>query len=426
LEVKPPLRCLLVNPWIYDFAAFDLWIKPLGLLYLGAVLRDQGWHIDILDCMDRFHPRIGKPKNKKYFTGKYIKQNITKPPVLSDINRHYGRYGLPVSVVKEQLQAISIPDVILLTSGMLYWYPSVKKMITVLREAYEDVPIILGGIYATLAEEHARKNCTADYVLTGEAENRLPAFLRNTLGFDFNVHTYDSLDDLPYPAYDAYESLRFLPLLTSRGCPLKCTFCASHIISGKYRMRSVESVVDEVVYAHKKYKIDNVVFYDDALLHRKEKHLLPILENFLARDLSLKFHTPNGLHTEKIDKDTASLMVRSGFTTIRLSLETISEDRNRDISGKVTAEGFTKAVNNLRSTGFLQNNIEAYILMGLPGQSVEEVVDTLFFTAGQGVITKLAAYSPIPGTVDWGRAVASGDLREDVDLLETNNTVQYS
>ncbi|MFC1477655.1 B12-binding domain-containing radical SAM protein [candidate division KSB1 bacterium] len=416
------MRCLLVNPWIYDFAAFDLWIKPLGLLYIAAVLRDQGWKIELVDCLDRSHPyydSLQKKQFKHYSTGKYARETINKPAAVEDIPRFYSRYGLPAEIVRHELKASEPPDLIFLTSGMTYWYPALIDMVSLIREFYESTPIILGGIYATLMPDHALRNIPVDQVFTGEAENRL-----SEIPSLESIETrYEELDDLPYPAFDLYRELKFLPILTSRGCPLKCSFCASHKISGPFRMRSVDAVVDEITESCSKYNVQDVAFYDDALLYKKSKHLLPILESVLLKNLAIRFHTPNGLQANEIDGETAKLLVCAGFTTIRLSLESVDEKIRKRMNLKVSPEGIVRAVESLAAAGFPKHKIETYILMGLPGQTVEDVIETLYFAAELKIISKPAAFSPIPGTPDWTLAAEIGDLNSEIDLLETNNSV---
>ncbi len=76
---------LLVNPWITDFAAYDLWTKPMGLLVLAALLRDGGCGVALIDCLDRrdqftnTHPEILPGKDKKFGTGKYPRMRLPKP-----------------------------------------------------------------------------------------------------------------------------------------------------------------------------------------------------------------------------------------------------------------------------------------------------------------------------------------------------------
>ncbi|MGI9568270.1 MAG: B12-binding domain-containing radical SAM protein, partial [Desulfobulbia bacterium] len=62
--MKNAPHALLVNPWIHDFAAYDFWAKPLGLLTLAALLRRHGYIVSYIDCLDRFHPRAKKTKPK--------------------------------------------------------------------------------------------------------------------------------------------------------------------------------------------------------------------------------------------------------------------------------------------------------------------------------------------------------------------------
>ena len=73
---------LLINPWIYDFSAFDLWSKPIGLLYVASFLRSIGYEVNFIDCMDRSHPILKQklknkiPKSKKFGTSKFYQEKI--------------------------------------------------------------------------------------------------------------------------------------------------------------------------------------------------------------------------------------------------------------------------------------------------------------------------------------------------------------
>ena len=83
-------RILLVNPWIHDFAAYDVWARPLGLLTLAAILRLHGYRVSYLDCLDRFHPRAPQSDPfKRNGRGPYHKTEIPKPPGLADVPRTF-------------------------------------------------------------------------------------------------------------------------------------------------------------------------------------------------------------------------------------------------------------------------------------------------------------------------------------------------
>ncbi|MDD5343996.1 MAG: hypothetical protein PHW12_06205, partial [Smithella sp.] len=80
-------KILLINPWIHDFAAYDFWIKPLGLLYLGGLLRQNGHKVHFIDCLDPYHPAMPpedhkRPKRHSYGNGKFFRQIISTPDAL--------------------------------------------------------------------------------------------------------------------------------------------------------------------------------------------------------------------------------------------------------------------------------------------------------------------------------------------------------
>src|SRR4030042_957745 len=101
---------LFLNPWIYDFAAYDFWAKPLGFLYLASLLRKNGFAISYIDCLDSDHPKItnvgalNAPVRKKDGKGRFYKERIEKPNPLRSIPKHYSRYGMPRDLYLESLE----------------------------------------------------------------------------------------------------------------------------------------------------------------------------------------------------------------------------------------------------------------------------------------------------------------------------------
>jgi radical SAM superfamily enzyme YgiQ (UPF0313 family) len=115
--------------------------------------------------------------------------------------------------------------------------------------------------------------------------------------------------------------------------------------------------------------------------------------------LHLKFHAPNGLNAREVDSELAHLMKESGFQTIRLSLESVSPEIQKvQGNSKVNNRMFEDAVKNLYGAGYREGDLECYLIQGLPGQTVDEVRASLKFVADLGVISRLATFSPIPGT----------------------------
>jgi len=154
---------LLINPWIHDFAAYDLWSKPLGLLSIASRLKKSGAGVRLVDCLDRFHPRLYEylgcrlPKGTVYGDGHYYSETIEKPEVFKLIPRKFKRYGMPPGLFREMLKEES-PDIILVTSGMTYWYPGVFEAIRILKEHFPSVPVVLGAYVAKIYAKWQEKN----------------------------------------------------------------------------------------------------------------------------------------------------------------------------------------------------------------------------------------------------------------------------
>jgi len=383
-------RALLINPWIYDFKAYDFFLKPLGLLYLASYLREHNFEIFFIDCLDRNHPLILKNfkiKKDEYGRGKFPYAFIEKPEIYKNVKRRYKCYGMPKEIFLEILEGIKEPDYIFITSVMTYWYLGTFEIIKLLKERYK-AKIILGGIYPTLYYEHAQKYANADLVIKGRAEEELYKYIDNLKKKDFF--------DLPYPAYDLYFHLDYVCILTSLGCLYHCSYCAVNYLTKGFRFRKAEEVLKEIKYYYEKLKVKNIVFYDDALLLNPEfKKLLKLI---IEEKLDLNFHTPNGLHPRYVDEESSYLMKKANFKSIYLSLETIDEEWQEKLGNKVKTEEFLKAYNNLIDAGFLPEEIEVYLLIGLPNQDLAAIKRSIQFLLPLKVKIHLAEYSPIPFT----------------------------
>ena len=392
-------------------------------------MRENGYEVRLLDCMDRNHPgllrfqSLSKAISREDGTGRYYKEIICKPDILKQVPRRYGRYGVPLSILQEEINRYSPPDAILVTSGMTYWYPGVFQMISLLKKIFSGVPVILGGIYATLFPQHARNMSGADRIIVGEGEIQTLRIIDEITGNRSEMEHYRSINDFPAPAYELYPRLDSAALLTSRGCPYRCPFCASHILSGEYRARDTRIVVNEIESLHKSTGVRHLAFYDDALLFQKKDHLVPILEEIVRRKIGVRFHTPNGIQPREIDDKTARLMKNAEFMTIRLSYESGNKERQKSMGFKVRDEDLVNAVRFLTEAGFDRRQLGSYVLMGLPGQSVAEVVESILFVLRLGIRVSLASFSPIPGTPYWRQAVEEGLLPVDADPLLTNNSL---
>ncbi|MGD8659047.1 MAG: radical SAM protein [Desulfobacterales bacterium] len=416
---------LLINPWIHDFAAYDFWAKPMGLLSIASMLRHHGIQVSYIDCLDRFHPRAPKTDpGARYGRGPYYKTRIPKPAGLQDVPRHFSRYGIKPQWFKDDLRRHGRPDLVLVTSLMTYWYPGIQETIGITRSIYPRTPIVLGGIYARLYPDHARNSSGADYVADGPAEKILYALIRRFTGFSVTpAFDPEVLDEYPYPALDLQTILNYVPLLTSRGCPFQCAYCASRFLEPKRLLRNPAAVVEEIKYWQKDYGCCDFILYDDAFLMDADRHAIPILEGILQTGTQVRFHTPNAVHIRGIDPQTARLMFETGFTTLRLGLETAEFNHREEIDVKVSEHEFKRAVNCLRDAGFKKNQIGAYLLVGLPGQKLDTIKHSIDVVKQIGVTPVPAYYTPIPRTALWPKAVAASRYDLESDPIFTNNAV---
>jgi hypothetical protein len=416
---------LLVNPWIHDFAAYDFWARPYGLLSLGGLLRRHGAHVSFIDCLNRFHP-LAPPSDPhaRHGRGPYLKSPIPKPPGLVDVNRTYSRYGIPPHWLEADLAALPAPpDLILVTSIMTYWYGGVAETIARLRSRFPGVPLILGGIYARLCGDHARANSGADEVVDDNGESLFALVKRHT-GYDPGpCPDLAALDGLPYPVFDLQPVIPFIPLLTTRGCPFDCAYCACRVLQPEFLRRSPGSVAAEIDYWHRRHAVIDFAFYDDALLVDAQQHAIPLLEEIIRMKKPICFHTPNAVHIRGITAQTATLMHRAGFKTLRLGLETTAFETRGHLDRKVTQTEFVKAVEHLKNAGFEPNQVGAYLLVGLPGQRVAAVQDSVDVVKSTGITPVLAHYTPIPQTRLWSDAVEASRYDLAADPVFCNNAI---
>lgn len=421
---------LLVQPWIYDFAAYDYWIKPIGLLFIGSWLKKNGYDVHLIDCLNPFHSGLKKTERLKLAGrkatgyGKYPKEEIEKPLQLAGMTMRYHRYGITPSLFRSCLHDYAEPVAVMVTSMMTYWYPGVQDVIKIVKEEFPRTPVILGGNYATLCPEHAARS-GADYVIEGrDVSEQTIAAIKDIRPDDFQwMPDFSNFETQDYPAYELLPYHDQLPIMTSRGCPFKCSYCASHILNKRFQARDPIRVVDEITFWHQRFNVSHFSFYDDALLYRPEKMAVPMLKEIIRRGLTCSFHCPNGLHLRYVDEEVSRLMFQAGFKTIRFGFETSDERLQLNTGGKVGNNHLREAVFHLKEAGYKKEEIGIYLLCGLPGQTYDEVLESILFVKSCGAKPIIAEYSPIPGTELWNAAVEVSPYPIEDEPLFHNNSL---
>jgi radical SAM superfamily enzyme YgiQ (UPF0313 family) len=384
--MKP--KILLLNPPIYDFAAYDFWLKPYGLLSIAGYLRGRADFI-IFDYLDRLHPFMAGQKELQFDEwgrGRFYFEKIASPPCLEQIPRYFRRFGLPRSMFQHFLAKQQPCDFVFIQTMMTYWYKGIEEIIEDVRKAWPEAKIILGGSYATLCSSHAQR-LGADFLMQGTDMRPLWEYV--------NI-----APDLEQPAlWEAYEKLNVGALKLSDGCPFNCTYCSVPKVYGKFKARPMERSLAELQLLVK-LGVENIAFYDDALLFEAEKVLMPFLEEVLKCNIKVNFHTPNALNARFITKKLAELMVRAGFKTFYLGFESTSSEWQQRTGSKISSDELAQAVKHLITAGAESTNITAYQILGHPYTNIQELEASMRFVNRLGIRGMLADFSPIPGTPD--------------------------
>ncbi len=422
---SPAPKALLINPPVYDFALYDLFLQPYGLMRVGAWLERCGWKVRYVNCLDYTDPassrEFGKPKRKPDGTGKFYRSVAEKPDSLKGINRRYARYGILREVVVRRLREAAEgggPDAVFIATGMTYWYPGLVEAVRTVRKLFPRVPVIAGGVYATLMPEHLRARADVDYVVPGDALSgtSLPSILQR-----LGLPAYD--EKLSYPdegtAAVLYADAAVLEL--NRGCPFSCTYCASKKLCPSFRPGDPEAAF---AYFRGLYRLGvrNFAFYDDALLYKKEEVLHPFLRELIDGGFNARFYTPNAVHLRYIDEETALLMKRAGFREVRLGFESADAGFHRAYDSKFSIDSFSGRIRALKNAGFSPEQLRVYVLAGLPGRRAEEVEESVRYAHQAGVRVMLARYSPVPGTALWPESVERSRYPIEEEPLYHNNT----
>jgi radical SAM superfamily enzyme YgiQ (UPF0313 family) len=368
-------RALLISPPVYDSQYWARWSQPAGLLRIGSYLKERGYRVDLIDCMET---------NQEGFVPKRQRKVNGVPVVVKrdDIERRIWHYGMDWEDIERRLRALERPpQEVWISSIMTYWWESTRDLVSLVRRVYPKAQIIVGGIYPTLATEHAQAKLNADIIFKGEikAASNLPT--------DFDLY---------------HRKPSYAILTTSRGCPWDCNYCAARALNGgsnKMRERTPEDVLEEIEYKMK-LGVRRFGFYEDNALALKG-HLQSVLELILERGHKLQLYAPEGFETRMLDEDLLRVMKRAGFEKIHLPFETLMWETTEGWNRRhASTASFERAFEAAIKAGFRPRTeeINAFVLFGLPDEKLEDVMDSVLYVHNMvGSIIPML-FTPVPGT----------------------------
>ena len=353
---------------------------PLGIGYLAAVLEKNNFQVEIVDCQ------------ASRYTFEDYKREIAKRK----------------------------PDIVGVTAPTRL-YNSAKEIIRISKEIHPNTVTLLGGSHVTFWNEKALQECPQlDVVVRKEGEYTLLELAqlleadkdisgvagttqRQGDGFIFNVDRpyIENLDELPFPARHLWDldAIRkeedMFYLITTRGCTAWCNFCAAVRMFGqRYRMRSVQNVVDELEFLHKTYNAENFTFCDDAFtvdMKRTEE----LCEEINKRNLKIKWNM--GTRVDRVSKELLQKMKDAGCISMWCGLESATQEVLNDMHKGISTDQTRRALKWVRELGLKPT---PNVLLGYPGETVKSALNSIKF-AEEVSPDDIAYYNvatPYPGT----------------------------
>lgn len=435
------MKILLINPaktlW-EDTFSIPSFTMPLGLGYIASYLKKHNYNeVSILDAS--------------------IMENSSSPIEVKE-----GRgltYGMSLEEISRIVSGYK-PDIVGISCLFSVYYYDAIMTAEAVKKVFANVPIILGGAHASSFGEYLIKHPAVDMCVRGEGEY---AFLQatrkiekgeslsgipNTItkeGESFSP-SYEfpitDLDEYPPPAYElidmdfylAHEVNGYLreppafPIITSRGCPMKCVYCTVRSLYGQnWRHHSAKRVCDEIEYLMKNYGIKEFHFHDDSISADK-KHLIAICEEMLERKLNISWTTPNGIAHWTLDKSILRLMKKAGCYRITFGIES-GNPEVRKFVGKGGEGSLKQARELIRFANKIGMWTVATHIFGFPYETKEQMMDTVKYSVNSDVdfaVFYNLGYYPRTPVYEIARKEGIVDFEEYLDPMKEDSYIELS
>jgi len=414
------MKILLVQPPVRDFYQTSIRTQPIGLAYLAASLKENGHDVEILDCQTETKTSIPIPAELSYLKDFYPSNDLSPFKLYSG----YYHFGMGWAEIRKKIED-SRADVFGISASFTPYHGEALEIARIIKQGDRKRIVVMGGAHVSCDPEGVLQSPSVDYVILGEGEVRFPLLLeqigegkaRNIQGID-GVGYRDNgeirinplrnfiqdLDSITQPARDLLDLDRYrlrkkrsTMMITSRGCPHGCAYCSAHFVMGaSFRTRTPNAIIKEMIDCQKQYGIENFDIEDDNFTfdqERAKQFMNLIIETFGERKIELS--AMNGISFASLDGELLRLMKRAGFHTINLSyVSTDPSTKERMRRPKPTTE-FDRILKQAEQIGL---HVIAYAILGMPGQTIEEMVDTLIYLMAQRVLIGPSIYYPTPGT----------------------------
>lgn len=412
------MKLILLQPPIRDFYDTEIRLQPLGLCMLKAAVKR---HIpDVEVVVKDYHQGQGRrtiPYPKEFSYLKEFYRYHDKGPF--SMFHHFYHFGAGFDEIAEYV-AKENPDLVGISSLFSPYYRDALACAKAIKGMI-DAPVIMGGSHVSAAPREILKEPCVDFIIRGEGERPLVEFLKAfrsggsmndvpNLGFKLNSDiilnpiekNYDikdmawaDLSDLPVDRYTLNNKPLCL-IAATRGCPHRCAFCSVHLTFGEgFRARPIEDVVDEI---KKRYDDGYRVFdfEDDNLSFNRNyfKEMLKLLIS-LYPDGEIRLTAMNGISYMSLDPEMLMLMKRAGFAGLNLSLVSSNGETLKRFRRPHSLERYLDIVERAHGLGF---DMVTYQILGLPGETVDDMMETMALLAGLPVLIGVSIFYLTPGS----------------------------
>jgi anaerobic magnesium-protoporphyrin IX monomethyl ester cyclase len=413
------MRVLLISPPFYRVIGFYNRYFPFGITSLGTLLRDLGHTVLVYDADVTEHPI-----NIDY---------ARLPEKYPDYLRSFHQAEHPIWREVTSVIADFQPDLVGISSFTTF-AASAFHVAALSKRIAPRCPVVLGGPHATAKDEEAMSVCPElDFAVRGEGEETLvelvDALARRDDGFGGILgltwrasgrvvrnpprQRGAEVDRLPFPDRSLllnekkYSSEDMGLLMTSRGCPYSCTYCATDIKRVGYR--SAEGVIAEIKAVKQRYGTTQFTFKDDSFTVNR-KRVVELCEKMIGQRLRVRWECNTRLNL--IDEELLKLMKRAGCNFIKVGIESGSERILKGMRKGIALDQVRAAAALLRRSGI---HWTGYFMMGVPGETREDVNQTVeFLDEIRPDLALIGVYEPFPGTAMFDEGVKRGLVRPDM------------
>lgn len=379
-----PKRLLLIQPPVEDFYATPFRAYPLGLIYVAAAPIRAGHEVVLLDAFRQGGSRTIPVPVKFKSLEEFYKPGDRSPWRLFG---HYRHFGLSFDEIGERAFALK-PDLIGVSTLFTAYHSTAMKVVEAVKARLPEVPVVMGGGHVTLCGEPSP---LVHGVVRGPGEEGLMEFL----GSPSTGEVFLPARSLLNPGDYLYRGKPMTFVLSSRGCPNRCTFCTGHTVFPGYAHRSAGEVLAEIRSCAADFGITHFDFEDDnfgADPDETPKLLRGLSELGIP---GLSYSAMNGICADRLDGERLSLMREAGFTGIELALVSADPGVCGSLGRPFDPERLEQTVRAAQQAGF---PVTAYLILGLPGETPSSMLRGMKFLFDLGVRIGPSFCYAVPGT----------------------------